>query len=76
MGKRKTLTDIERGRISEFHKQNLAQRVIAGEIGGSKKVIANFLKDSDAYGAKKHTSRHKKISLAFGRRIRRKVRKS
>ena len=46
------------------------------EIGRSKIVIANFLKDFDAYGTKEHTDWRKKISLALGRQIRRNVRKS
>ena len=51
--------------------QNLSQHVITSVIGRSKTVIANFLKNLDAYGAKKkHTGRPEKISLALGRRIR------
>ena len=76
MGKGKTLTGIERGCILELHKQNVSQRVIANEINRSKTVSANFLKAPDAYRTKKHTGRHKKISLALGRRIHREVMKS
>ena len=70
MGKGKTLTGIERGRILSVLKENLSQSVIAIEIGRSKTVIANFLKCSDAYVTKNHTGRPKKISHAFGRWIR------
>ena len=70
------MTDIERGRILELNKQNLSQRVIASEIGRSKAVIANFLKDPDAYGTRKHTGWHKEISPALRRWIRQEVRKS
>ena len=45
MGKGKTLTGIERGRMLELYKQNLSKRVIASEIGCSETVIANLLKD-------------------------------
>lgn len=50
-----------------FHKQNLCQRVIESEIGRKKTVIANILKDPDAYGTKKHTDKRKKIS--FGEKL-------
>ena len=76
MGKGKTVTGIECGWILELHRPNLSQCVIASEIGRSKTVIANFIKDPGAYGTKKHTERPKKILLALGRRIRREVRKS
>ena len=76
MGKRKTLSGIKRGRILELYKQNLSKRVIASEISCSKRVIANVLKDPDAYGTKKHTGRPKKISLVLGWRIQREVKKS
>ena len=49
----KTLTEIERERIVVFHKENLFTRVIASKFGHGKTVIANFLKDPDAYGTKK-----------------------
>ena len=76
MSKVKTLTGIERKRILELLKQNLSLRVIVSSIGRDKTVIANFLKDPDAYGTRKHTGRPKKISLVLGRRIWREVRKS
>ena len=53
MGKRKLLTSIDCGRIFELHKQDLSQSVIASEIGTSKTVIANFLKDPDALERRK-----------------------
>ena len=70
MGECKTMTGIERRRILEMHKQNLFQPVIVSEIGRSKRVIANFMKDSDTYGAKTDTERPRKMSLALGKRIR------
>ena len=73
--KGETLIGIRRGRILELRKQNLSQRVIASEIGRSRIVTENFLKDPDEYGMKKHTDRPKTISLVLGRRIRREGRK-
>ena len=63
------LTGIERGRILELRKQNLPQRVIAGEICRNKTVIANFLKDPDEYETIKHTSLPEKSSLALGMEV-------
>uniref|UniRef100_A0A3Q2D1M9 Tc1-like transposase DDE domain-containing protein n=1 Tax=Cyprinodon variegatus TaxID=28743 RepID=A0A3Q2D1M9_CYPVA len=39
MAKAKKLTDFERSRIVELHKQGLSQRAIAAEVGRSKTVI-------------------------------------
>uniref|UniRef100_A0A3B3Y9W1 Transposase IS30-like HTH domain-containing protein n=1 Tax=Poecilia mexicana TaxID=48701 RepID=A0A3B3Y9W1_9TELE len=62
MAKAKKLTDFERGRIVELHKQGLSQRAIAAEVGRSKTVIL--------HGTKKSSGRPKKISPALSRRIR------
>uniref|UniRef100_A0A096LVA6 Transposase IS30-like HTH domain-containing protein n=1 Tax=Poecilia formosa TaxID=48698 RepID=A0A096LVA6_POEFO len=74
MAKAKKLTDFERGRIVELHKQGLSQRAIAAEIGRSKTVILHFLNDPEGYGTKKSSGRPKKISPALSRRIRLAVR--
>ena len=76
MGKATRLTDIERGKILKLRGQNFSQRAIAYEIGRSKTVVANFLKDPDIYGSKKSTGRPKKISPALSRRILREVRRN
>uniref|UniRef100_A0A3P8S1N2 Transposase IS30-like HTH domain-containing protein n=1 Tax=Amphiprion percula TaxID=161767 RepID=A0A3P8S1N2_AMPPE len=74
MAKAKKLSLLERGRIVELHKQGLSQRVIAAEVGRSKTVILNFLKDPEHYGTKKSSGRPKKITPALSRRIRLAVR--
>uniref|UniRef100_A0A096LXL6 Transposase IS30-like HTH domain-containing protein n=1 Tax=Poecilia formosa TaxID=48698 RepID=A0A096LXL6_POEFO len=67
--KAKKLTDFERGRIVELHKQGLSQRAIAAEVGHSKTVILHFLNDPEGYGTKKSSGRPKKISPALSCRI-------
>uniref|UniRef100_A0A3Q1AYA6 Transposase Tc1-like domain-containing protein n=1 Tax=Amphiprion ocellaris TaxID=80972 RepID=A0A3Q1AYA6_AMPOC len=59
---------------SELHKQGLSQRAIAAEVGCSKTVILNFLKDPEHYGTKKSSGRPKKITPALSGRIRLAVR--
>uniref|UniRef100_A0A096M4P4 Transposase IS30-like HTH domain-containing protein n=1 Tax=Poecilia formosa TaxID=48698 RepID=A0A096M4P4_POEFO len=68
MAKAKKLTDFERGRIVELHKQGLSQRAIAAEVG--KTFILHFLNDREGYGSKKSSGRPKDISPALSRRIR------
>ncbi|XP_054642105.1 zinc finger and SCAN domain-containing protein 2-like [Dunckerocampus dactyliophorus] len=70
MAKAKKLSLFERSRIVELHKQGLSQRAIAAEVGRSKTVIQNFLKDPEHYGTKKSSGRPKKITPALSRRIR------
>uniref|UniRef100_A0A3B3WMQ6 Transposase IS30-like HTH domain-containing protein n=1 Tax=Poecilia mexicana TaxID=48701 RepID=A0A3B3WMQ6_9TELE len=69
-----SLSDFERGRIVELHKQGLSQRAIAAEVGRSETVILHFLNDPKGYGTKKSSGRPKKISPALSRRIRLAVR--
>uniref|UniRef100_A0A3P8SW10 Transposase Tc1-like domain-containing protein n=1 Tax=Amphiprion percula TaxID=161767 RepID=A0A3P8SW10_AMPPE len=54
--------------------QSLSQRAITAEVGRSKTVILNFLKDPEHYGTKKSSGRPKKITPALSRRIRLAVR--
>uniref|UniRef100_A0A3P8S9U1 Transposase IS30-like HTH domain-containing protein n=1 Tax=Amphiprion percula TaxID=161767 RepID=A0A3P8S9U1_AMPPE len=70
MAKAKKLSLLERGRIVELHKQGLSQHAIAAEVGRSKTVILNFLKDPEHYGTKKSSGRPKKMTPALSRRIR------
>ena len=63
MPKASKLSEFERGRIVELHKQGLSQRAIAAEVHRSKTVICNFLKDSESYGAAKLSGRLKKNLL-------------
>ena len=65
------LSEFERGRIVELHKQGLSQRAIADTITRSKTVICNFLKDPESYGTAKSSGRPIKISPVLGRSIRR-----
>ena len=57
------MTGIERGSILDLHKQNFSQRVISCEIGRSKTVIVNFLKDLDAYRTKNIQFKDKKTAF-------------
>ena len=75
MPKASKLTEVERARILDFHKQGLLQRAIAAKVNRSKTVICNFLKDTENYGKAKSTGRPRKISPALSRRIIRAVRK-
>uniref|UniRef100_A0A3Q2CY20 Transposase IS30-like HTH domain-containing protein n=1 Tax=Cyprinodon variegatus TaxID=28743 RepID=A0A3Q2CY20_CYPVA len=70
MAKAKKLTDFERDRIVELHKQGLSQRAIAAEVGRSETVILHILNYPEGYGTKKSSGRPKKISTALSRRIR------
>jgi len=65
------LSQLERGRIVELQKQGLPQRAIAAEVGRSKTVVYNFLRDPDIYGKSKSSGRPKTISPTLGRRIKR-----
>ncbi len=56
MAKAKWFSVFERGRIVEPHKQGCAQHSFAAEVGRSKTVILNFLKDPESYGTKKMSS--------------------
>ena len=69
MPKANELSEFERGRIVELHKQGLSQRAIAAEVHRSKTVICNFLKDHESYGTVKSSGRPKKKSPALGKRI-------
>uniref|UniRef100_A0A3B3W277 Transposase Tc1-like domain-containing protein n=1 Tax=Poecilia latipinna TaxID=48699 RepID=A0A3B3W277_9TELE len=70
MAKAKKLTDFERGRIVELHKQGLSQRAMAAV----RQSFCIFLNDPEGYGTKKSSGRPKKISPALSRRIRLAVR--
>ena len=73
MPKASKLSEFERGRIVELHKQGLSQRAIAAEVHRSKTVICNFLKDPESYGTAKSSGRPTKISPALSRIIKRVV---
>lgn len=49
----KKLKFFDRSRIVELHEQGLSQRAIAVEVGCSKTVVLNFLKDPEDYRRKK-----------------------
>ena len=69
MSKASKLSEFERGRIIELHKQGLSQRAIAAEVNRSKTVICNFLKGPESYGTAKSSCRPKQIFLALSRSI-------
>ncbi len=59
-GKGKKYFCLGHGRMVEMHKQG---RAIAAEVGRSKTVILNFLKDPESYGTKRSSGRPKKRSV-------------
>ena len=69
MPKASKLTEFERGRIVELHRQGLSQRAIATEVHRCKTVICNFPKDPDNYETAESSGRLKEISPALSIRI-------
>ena len=69
MLKASKLSEFERGRIVELHKQGLSQRAITAEVHRSKTVICNFPKDPENYGTAKSNDKPKKMSPALSIRI-------
>lgn len=52
MGKGKPLTAVKNGMILTFKGGNKSARRIANELGRSKDVVLNFLRDPDNYSKK------------------------
>ena len=75
MAKSKISTTLEQGRIVELQRRGLAQRAIANEIGRRRNLIADFVKNLDAYACKKLSGHPNKISPYLYRRIRRVVKR-
>ncbi|GAB0099100.1 Tc1-like transposase, DDE domain [Sergentomyia squamirostris] len=50
MGRRKGLTEKEKGSIDSFAEMKLSHRNIARRTGRSRKCISNYLKDKEKYG--------------------------
>ena len=50
MPKSKKLTEFEQGRAIELYRRKFSHRQIAFELGRSKTVIGNFLRNPDSYG--------------------------
>uniref|UniRef100_A0A915CWV4 Tc3 transposase DNA binding domain-containing protein n=1 Tax=Ditylenchus dipsaci TaxID=166011 RepID=A0A915CWV4_9BILA len=69
MGKGKSLSDVEQGKILAFHKSGWSNRNIAKELKRSSDVIDRFVKNPQQYGRKKHTGCKPKISPRMQRRI-------
>ena len=63
------LSEFERGRICELHKQGFSQRAIAAEFDRNKTVICNFVKDSPDFGAAKSTDIPNKNAPTLTKRI-------
>ena len=70
MAKAKNLSLFKRGRIVELHQQGLSQRAIADQVGRSKTIILNSLKDPEGSGKKSQVVDPKKSSPALSQRIR------
>ena len=56
------LTDIEKGKIIALKDSGSSGREIARQIGRSRAVIPNFLKDSASYGSTKRTGRKRTLN--------------
>ena len=75
MTKGEALSKFARGRIIKSEKHGLSHSAIAGELKRSKAAVFFSLKNPPEYGTKKFTGRHKTITPALDRRIRREVKK-
>ncbi len=69
MPRAKKLTDFEKGFIIEKHNSGKFISLISKEIGRSRCVIINYLKNTSTYGTKKHSGRKKKLSPRVERGI-------
>ncbi|CAF1614944.1 unnamed protein product [Adineta ricciae] len=63
------LTEDEKRRILDLHKQNYSHREIAKKINRSKTVVINFSKDPLKYGSRKRTGRRRKVDEHTKRHI-------
>ena len=71
MGRSKTLSENENGRIEAFRKANYSRSRIAKELNRSINVISNYLNAPEDYGIKKSPGRKKKLSAKQERLLRR-----
>ena len=62
MGRGKTLSENEKGRIEAFRKASYSISRIAKELNRSINVISNYLNAPEDYGTKKSPGRKKKLS--------------
>lgn len=62
MGKRKQLTEHEKGQIDAFFCEGIAKKEIARRLGRSPRVVRNYLQNPSRYGVKKSPGRPKKLS--------------
>lgn len=70
MGKGKPLNEVEKAKISTLKDyNNMTNRQIAKEIGRSKDVIGNFLKNRENYGKKYTSGGRSTITSAEKRRL-------
>ena len=57
-----SLTKEEKGRIEAFRRCGISQKRIAKELGRSRAVIQNYLKDPQNYGTRKSTGRPSNVT--------------
>ncbi|XP_065662431.1 uncharacterized protein LOC136084956 [Hydra vulgaris] len=69
MPKRKVLTDIEKGQILAYHREEVPNREIARRLKRSDHVIRNFLKNPTDYATIKRKPKKSKVSGREKRRI-------
>lgn len=69
MAKGPKLSEREKGEIEAFKRAGKNKTWISKELGRSRKVIRNFLKDTKGYGSKKRKNYTKKLSERDMRKI-------
>ncbi|KAF4143222.1 Tc3 transposase [Phytophthora infestans] len=69
MGRGASLSDKEKGSILAYKEANMSTDAIATRGGRSWKVVNNFLKAPEAYGAKKSSGRPRKMTQTAERRL-------
>lgn len=73
MGRKKQLSEYEKGQITAYHQQRLSNRQIAKLLGRTPTVVGSFLNNPANYGKKKSSGRPSKVSERDRRRIIRKA---
>ena len=69
MPRNHSLSDVEKGQILAYRRENLGLREIGRKIKRSHNVVRNFLADPSTYGTRKTGGPKKKLSRREERRI-------
>ena len=76
MGRNVSLTDGEKSSIKTLNNEEISVSGIARRVKRSRKVISNFLQNTDGYGMKKSPGRPPKLSSTAHRRLLREASKA